>query len=395
MTVPETLHQASELPAGLDGAPEDVRKRIVAILESSGSNRSSDGCQIRAESDLDAIKAWLGVTASKSDATYRRYAGEAKRLITWLAVDAEMCVSDVTVVELVRYRDFLRNPQPESLWCTKVADGGLGVMRGPASERSANHSMVIIRSLFTFLTETRYLSGNPFAAFGKIKFIAKDASGREYEAPTGSVNERIVPKEWIDAMWSGLEQGDDGSRRHFRDRWVLRLMSSTGIRRMEAVTLCMSDVFNWYGDWYLSVIGKGRKLRKVPLANSVIEELKRYRESLGLPGLPISSESGTPLISKISQQSPITTNHLQRIVTSIADRGSSFLVGSGQPDAARELREFTPHLFRRYFATTLFLDGADIVDVQSLLGHESVDTTRIYTIESNSAAIKAVKTSFD
>ena len=386
-------------PSGISGivewAPLDVRARLEAVLSSSGANKSPNGCQISAECDRDAIAAWLGVTANKSEATRRRYAGEARRFIAWLAIDAEACVSDVTLDHLLGYKEFLKNPEPLSLWAASIADGGLGLVKGPASERSANHSMVVLRSLFSFLTETRYLWGNPFSGYGKIKFIAKDISGREYEAPTGAVNEREVHERCIEAMWAGIEQADDGGRDYARERWILALLSKTGVRRMEAVSLRMTDVFQWSGDWYLSVIGKGRRLRKVPLANSVIEELKRYRGSLGLSELPNSSEVNTPLISKAGQLSPISTNHLQRIVTRMAERGRCYLVGCGENEASRGLDSFTPHLFRRYFATKLFRDGADIVDVQSLLGHESVDTTRIYAIESNSAAINAIKASFD
>lgn len=387
--------EGARLYSIVDWAPADVRKRLQAVLEGSGSNRSADGCQIRADSDGEAVAAWLGVTSSKSNATLRRYAGEARRFIAWLAIDREICISDVTVDDLLSYRELLKNPTPAGLWCETVENGGLGLMRGPASERSANHSMVVLRSLFSFLTETRYLSGNPFSAFGKIRFIAKDISGREYEAPTGSVNEREVHDEWISAMWHGIEQRGDDSPGYARDRWILALLSRTGVRRMEAVTLCMSDVFQWSGDWYLSIIGKGRKLRKVPLADSVLTELKRYRASLGLPPLPNQSESNIPLISKKSQLSAISTNHLQRIVTRIALQARDYLIGSEDHDKAAGLEKFTPHLFRRYFSTRLFRDGTDIVDVQSLLGHESVDTTRIYTIESNPAAITAIKRSFD
>lgn len=379
----------------LDWATQDVRKRLLERLNASGGNRHTDGCQIRANSDREAVIEWLRVVGKKSISTHRRYAGEARRFVAWLTINTEVCISGVTVADLAEYHSFLTNPQPESLWCNNPDAGGLGLMRGPLSERSANHAMVVIRSLYKFLADTRYIIGNPFAAYGKIKFIVKDISGREYEAPTGAVNEREVPDEWIDAMWGAIEQQGDDTAKAARERWVLALFSRTGVRRLEAVTLRMSDIYLWRDDWYLSIVGKGRKLRKVPLSRSLLTELSRYRKSLGLSPLPASTESDIPLISKLTQRSQITTTHLERIISDITEKAANYLIGCGDTDNARSIRTFTPHLFRRYFATKLFRDGADIVSVQSLLGHESVDTTRIYTIESNSATISAIKNSFD
>ncbi len=150
----------------------------------------------------------------------------------------------------------------------------------------------------------------------------------------------------------GIEAIDTSSAQGLRDRAVLDTLYSTGLRISELASLTVSDV----GGDMITVVGKGRKTRRVPVGRPAQESLRRYVDE-GRPHLA-SSEAGRWLWVGL-RGGRLDTRGLRKVVN---DRMATF-----------------PHALRHSFATHLLEGGADLRVVQDLLGHTDLATTQIYT----------------
>lgn len=159
-----------------------------------------------------------------------------------------------------------------------------------------------------------------------------------------------------------------------RNRAILELMYSCGLRVSEVVELKLADLF--FDDGFIRVIGKGDKQRLVPISLSAIRQINLYMDGC---------RKGCNVETKYS-------NHLF-----LNRRGSRlsrvmiFNIVKGAALAAEVTKHVSPHTLRHTFATHLIKGGADIRMVQQMLGHSSITTTEIYTHLSTSDLHKAIK----
>lgn len=167
------------------------------------------------------------------------------------------------------------------------------------------------------------------------------ASARDVAAGTGFVGEERP--NWVLA----------------RDAAVLSLLYGAGLRISEALAIKRSDAPVGGCD-ALTVLGKGRKMRQVPVIAPVRAAVERY---LALCPYPLAPES--PLFIG-ERRGPLSARVVQLAVERL--RGAL-----GLPDTA------TPHALRHSFATHLLSRGGDLRTIQELLGHASLSTTQIYT----------------
>lgn len=154
-----------------------------------------------------------------------------------------------------------------------------------------------------------------------------------------------------------LPQGDDFQA--YRDRAVLELFYQSGVRLSE-LTFLTDQQIDLNGQ-LLRVLGKGRKMRVVPFGEIATARLQQYievRDQLFGKGSP------TLFVNRSGRQ--ITTRSIARIVEKYSAR-------------LREGQKLSPHTLRHSFATHLMDNGADLLAVSDLLGHESIKTTQIYT----------------
>ena len=170
--------------------------------------------------------------------------------------------------------------------------------------------------------------------------------GRCRRAPSTEAGEHDV--EWLGA----------------RDAALLTLLYGAGLRISEALGLKRGDVP--LGET-LTVLGKGRKERSVPVLPLVATALDDYAAQIPFTGAPSSplflSRRGLPMSAREAQ------GLMQRL------RGRL-----GLPEKA------TPHALRHSFATHILQGGGDLRSVQELLGHASLSTTQIYTAMDTAAA---------
>jgi integrase/recombinase XerD len=144
-----------------------------------------------------------------------------------------------------------------------------------------------------------------------------------------------------------------------RDRAMLELLYSCGLRVSELTALRLSDLF--FGEGYIRVMGKGSKQRLVPIGNVARERIMLYMDERK------AKDSKNKDILFLSNRGSALT------------RVMVFYVIRDAVERAGIDKTVSPHIFRHSFATHLLAGGASIRQVQEMLGHESIETTEIYT----------------
>lgn len=150
-----------------------------------------------------------------------------------------------------------------------------------------------------------------------------------------------------------------------RDRAMLEMLYSCGLRVTELISLKMSDLF--LGEGYIRVMGKGSKQRLVPIGRVAMEWLMQYLEDRREMLKDKGGKGG-------SEQTLFLSNRRTKLT-----RVMIFTIIRKAASDAGITKRVSPHTFRHSFATHLFAGGASIRQVQDMLGHESITTTEIYT----------------
>jgi len=159
-----------------------------------------------------------------------------------------------------------------------------------------------------------------------------------------------------------LEAPGDADLLSARDKAMLEVLYSSGIRVSELVELEMGDLDLQEG--VLRVRGKGRKERLTPIGSQAIKALQRYFQFRNA-----DPKMNTPANTRVflnKHGGPLSTRSVRRKL-------DKYLVAAGLDPG------ISPHTLRHSFATHLLNNGADLRSVQELLGHQSLSTTQIYT----------------
>ena len=158
-----------------------------------------------------------------------------------------------------------------------------------------------------------------------------------------------------------LESPDQTTKEGIRDRALIDLMYSTGIRVSELCGLCVGDIQMQSGR--LRCVGKGNKERLVPVGRSALAAVQRYMDE------------ARPQFLKDRICNHIFLNQRAKPL----NRVTVWQLLSGYGRRAGLRRPLKPHTLRHSFATHLLDRGADLRSVQMMLGHADISTTQIYT----------------
>lgn len=176
-----------------------------------------------------------------------------------------------------------------------------------------------------------------------------------------------------------LEAPDTTKKDGIRDRAILEMLFSTGLRVSELASLNCSTINLERGEF--GIVGKGGKERVVFISDSATDWVEKY--------LTVRKDTFKPLFIRFQGRVDLTNNgEAMRLTTRSIERVVEKYVKSlGFSVKA------TPHTLRHSFATDLLINGADIRSVQEMLGHSSIQTTQIYTHVTN-AHLKDVHKAF-
>ena len=157
-----------------------------------------------------------------------------------------------------------------------------------------------------------------------------------------------------------------------RNRAIIEVLFSCGLRVSELVTLKLSDLF--LDEGYVRIFGKGSKERLVPISNRAIHELNLWFDDRNHMKIKAGEEDFVFLNRRGA--------HLTRVMI--------FIMLRQQAEIAGIKKVISPHTLRHSFATALLEGGADLRVIQALLGHESIGTTEIYTHIDTTALREAI-----
>lgn len=146
-----------------------------------------------------------------------------------------------------------------------------------------------------------------------------------------------------------------------RNRAIIEVLFSCGLRVSELVTLKLSDLY--LEEKFVRVIGKGNKERLVPISDKAIHELELW------------FSDRCHLDIKKGEEDYVFLNHRGSHLT----RVMILIMIKRQAEEAGIKKVISPHTLRHSFATALLKGGADLRVIQALLGHEDIGTTEIYT----------------
>ena len=209
------------------------------------------------------------------------------------------------------------------------------------SSRTISRKLSAIRSFYKYEVNKGVIRDNPCLLISNPKVEKKLPNYLSY-------NE-------IETM---LEVPDTFKNNSLRDKLIIEILYSTGIRVSELVNIKVKDI-DFYNNQIL-ILGKGNKERYVIFGNTLKDMLKEY--------ISIKSDSEYLITNKYNKK--MSTRSIEEIVKKIV-----------KIDGIKN--KVTPHTIRHTFATHMLNEGADLRVVQELLGHENLKTTEVYTHVSN------------
>lgn len=218
------------------------------------------------------------------------------------------------------------------------------VSEGKLAKRSQARLLSSIKSFYGFLDQEGRLAENPSDSLA---------------AP--HLNPHLPSVLTYDEVKKILESVDLSKPGGHRDRAILEVLYSCGLRVSELINLHISDLFP--GEGFIRIIGKGNKQRLVPIGDPAMECIRFW----------MADRSGQPI--KKDAEDILFLNRRGGKLT----RVTVFNIVREQAAVAGIRKEISPHTFRHSFATHLVENGADLRVVQEMLGHESILTTEIYT----------------
>ena len=212
------------------------------------------------------------------------------------------------------------------------------------SARSRARALSAVRGLFRFLVRERVVSADPTAE------LSRPRQGRRLPV--------TVSREGIERL---LDVGPCEDPLVARDVTMVELVYATGLRVSELVELRVQQINLEAG--FLSVVGKGRKERAVPIGKVACQRLTQYLDTV------------RPLILR----GRLSDN----VFVTVRGKGmtrQSFWQRLRKVAQRAEVRQrLSPHTLRHAFATHLVEGGADLRAIQIMLGHADIGTTEIYT----------------
>lgn len=227
----------------------------------------------------------------------------------------------------------------------------------PLKRLTQNYYLIALRGLLRYLAQKEELAVMPA---DRIELPKKEERKFKVLDPEDLEKFLTAPK-------VGIKIGD-------RDRAILELFFSTGVRVSELVSLNRDDLN--LDTKEISVLGKGGKIRVVFVSDRAEAALRRYlgvRDDVWKPlfiRYAGSHWGHNKAIDKDGEDLRLTQRSVQRLVKKYA-RKAGLVVDP------------TPHTLRHTFATDLLREGADIRAVQEMLGHRDISTTQIYTHVTN------------
>jgi site-specific recombinase XerD len=285
---------------------------------------------------------YIEIERGRSLKTVENYDRYLKRFLDYSKIKS---AEDITDKILREYR----------LWLNRQVTGNNRATSETLKKKTQNYYLIALRAFLKYLAKRNIKTLSPeaieLAKVGErhLDLISADELTRLREAP-------------LKGLGKGGKTGPQNDMKALRDKAILELLFSTGLRISELCSL-PRDIDLRAEE--MSIRGKGEKVRVIFISDEARKALKNYLDK--------RTDVEDALFIKVAhekkfggKESGLTRRSIERIVKEYAIK-------------AGISKKVTPHVIRHCFATDLLSNGADLRSVQMLLGHANISTTQIYT----------------
>ena len=261
---------------------------------------------------------------------------EMINFINYLLIDKKYSKNTIMSYqnELFKFNDYFSNKKIKDISKADIRNYIKYLNSQKIDERSIAHSMSVLRSFYKFLS------------------ISND----KIENPIQTINLPKIPKKLPNVL-----SVDDVDKISSRDKAMLELMYSGGLRVSELINLKLNDIS--LDEDVVRILGKGSKERIVPIGDCAKEALNNYI-NIYRKDLFKNNRSDYLFLSKNGTK---------------LSRQYFFKLIKKQSSLNNINKNISPHTLRHSFATHMLNYGADLKSIQELLGHSDISTTQIYT----------------
>jgi site-specific recombinase XerD len=363
------------LPIDLDPpARDEGGDRAAASVRGAGVYRPiGDEPVTSAQSDAELAREYIG-HGELSPRSIANTQKELYRFLTWCREEAKKTFQQLTLADLHAYREFIRNPPPDWICATKWPrnDPRYRPFSGPLSDASRRQAMIAVKGLLGYAEQTGYLRRN----------LARMV--RNVRAPhTSRITRYLTPQAIgyaIEAVSKRAADTPAAVRQRERDRFLLIAFAQTGARLNEIVGAHMGAIYSeGDGRWWLDVMGKGAKPRRLPVPPGMLDAFRSYRQAFGLQ--PQSSRADrTPLVlsSRREEQVAITDEAASEALKAVFMAAADHAASLGDGDSAASLRQASTHWLRHSMLTNHANSGVQLKTLQDTAGHANIATTAAY-----------------
>ena len=275
---------------------------------------------------IDEFIKYLTYQKNYSHHTVINYKNDIDDFVAFLSTINIANLNDVTYPDLRNYLMYLHNQNYKNT--------------------TINRKLSTLRSLYKYLVKNNYTTNNPLLLITSPK--------KDKKLPQFLYYEELQKLMDVPDLSKALGQ---------RDRLILELLYATGVRVHELVDIKINDI----SGKTVKVLGKGNKERIVVFGDYALDILDTY----------LIDGRCNLLKDKQSEYLFLNSNG-----TNLSDRGVRLIIDSVITKAALNTH-ISPHTLRHTFATHMLNEGADLLTVKELLGHENLSTTGIYTHVTN------------
>jgi len=285
----------------------------------------------------------------RSNRSTLKYKAEIEQFLEYLLLYSEEIGVDISEMKesslfkslqprhIRRYQEWLATNSP---YVQKNAAG--------YSIATLERKTTILKGFFKQLFESKYIQEPLHQGFKSVNVRSNDRPNRD-----------MGPTEVVELL------------KHFEETknpimfTLILVLVTTGMRNEELCTLTVEQMRKdtIKGGYYLDVLGKGRKWRRIPLRDKVAASIKEFRKIRGLASIETADKLSPLFTTKTGNA--YSPSYLDQVFK----REFSKIPSD---------RVITPHIFRHAFAIISHLNGADIYKIMQSLGHEKIETTIIY-----------------
>lgn len=293
--------------------------------------------------------------------TFSTYRREIEHFLHWCCLISNKTLNQIVREDIESYIEFSKQPPkswignknvsryierggkrlPNSAWRPYVKSEGEYVI----SQSALQSLFSVLSSFFNFLIQEDKLKSNPVSQIRqKSKYLRKHQT-------QGKIR-RLSPLQWDYVIETAERMANEQPLMHERTLFIMNALFAMYLRISELV-----DTPRWQpqmghfqmdqeGNWWFLTVGKGNKEREISVSDAMLEALKRYRNSRGLPALPGPGEA-SPLVHKTRGKGGIgSTRQIRGIVQKCFDESANAMRKEGFEEDAERLASATVHWLR-------------------------------------------------